>query len=259
MKLEVIVSTMNKKSIDFYKDINIKTDAIIINQNGKNEYEEKIIDDYKIRMFSTDTKGVGKSRNLGILNANADILLICDDDEILADDYEKKILDAFEKNPDIDFFVFKTRIYQGGKTIEKVKEEKYLSLYNCLRYGAVHYAFRRDRILKKNIFFTTYFGAGTEIGSGEDSIFITDAIKKGLKVKTNKSLIAEVYNDDSTWFKGYDEKFFYDKGKLWKALFPKTTRLFIEQFILRHPEFFVQIDKKKARKLLIKGAKDFEK
>lgn len=95
------------------------------------------------------------------------------------------------------------------------------------------------------------------MGSGEDSLFLRDAFKAGLKIRTSTKLIAKVYNDDSTWFTGYDEKFFIDKGKLAKALFPRTYRLYIEQFLRRHKEMTEVIDIKKARKLMLSGAREF--
>lgn len=257
MKIEVLISAMNVADINFYKKFNLATDALIINQTDYNGYEEVYTGDFKVRMISTDTRGLGRSRNLALLNSKADIVIFCDDDEVFEDDYEQKVADAFKENPDVDFFVFKTLIYQNGKEIVKVKEEKDLKIFNALRYGSVHFAFRRDEIMKKNISVSTYFGAGTDNGSGEDSIFIADSISSGLRVRTNLSLIAKIYNDESTWFRGYDEKYFYDKGKLSRALFPKSYRLYIDSFVTRHRDQTEELGIKKARALMIKGAKDF--
>lgn len=257
MNIEVLISTMNEKSIDCYKRFNLETDALIINQTDHNAYEEKMVDGNKIRMISTDTRGLGLSRNLALLNSKADIVVFCDDDQVFENEYKDKIISSFEKHPNVDFFVFKTIIYQDGKEIIKVREEKDLSIYNSLRYGSVHFAFKREVQRRENIWVSTYFGAGTPNGSGEDSIFISDWIRSGKNVRTSKNLIAKIYNDGSTWFKGYDEKFFYDKGKLSKALFPRTYRLYIEQFLRRHKEMTKYINIKTARKLMLDGARDF--
>ncbi|MDO5047987.1 MAG: glycosyltransferase [Anaerococcus sp.] len=257
MKLEVLISAMNVEDINFYKKFNLKTDTLIINQTDHNSYEEVWADGFKVRMISTDTKGLGRSRNLALLNSKADIVIFCDDDEVFLDDYDEKIENAFKTYPDVDFFVFKTIIYQDGKEIIKVKEEKDLKIYNALRYGSVHFAFRREAVAKKNIFLSTYFGAGTGNGSGEDSIFIADSLRSKLKVRTNLSTIAKIYNDGSTWFKGYDEKFFYDKGKLAKALFPRLYRLYINYFLRKKDINFDKLSFKDAKELMLRGAKDF--
>jgi len=257
MSIEVLISTMNEESIACFKRFNLETDALIINQTDKNAYEEIDTGKFKVRMISTDTRGLGLSRNLAILNSRADILVFADDDEVFETGYSKAIREEFDKHPDVDFFIFKTIIYLNDEEIVKVKEEKDLKLYNSLRYGSVHFVFKKESIVKNNLSVSTYFGAGTDNGSGEDSLFLRDAFKAGLKIRTSTKLIAKVYNDDSTWFTGYDQKFFIDKGKLAKALFPRTYRLYIEQFLRRHKEMTEVIDIKKARKLMLSGAREF--
>ncbi len=257
MKIEVIVSTMGQKSIDFYKKLNIKSDCLIINQTDHESYEEIYDNDNKIRMISTKTRGLGRSRNIGLLNSKADVIVLCDDDEVFEDDYVEKIESEFKNNPDTDFLIMKTIIYQDNKEIVKVKNDGELKFFNSLKYGSVHFVFKRERIQKFNMSFSTYFGAGTENGSGEDSLFIRDAFKNKLKFRTSTKLIAKVYNDDSTWFTGYDEKMFFDKGQLARALFPKLYRLYIEYFLKNHEKFMEKIDKKTARKKMLEGAKYF--
>ncbi|WP_099321196.1 glycosyltransferase family A protein [Anaerococcus sp. Marseille-P3625] len=255
MKIEVLISTMNEKSIACYKRFNLETDALIINQTDHNSYEEINVNDKKIRMISTDTRGLGLSRNLAILNSKADILVFADDDEVFEEGYNNKILSEFKAYPDVDFFIFKTIIYQNDEKIIKVKEDSNLKFYKSLKYGSVHFAFKKEAIRRNNISISTYFGAGTDNGSGEDSLFIRDCFKKGLRLRTSTKLIAKIYNDNSTWFTGYNDKFFFDKGKLSKALFPRAYRLYIEYFLRNHREKINDI--KIARKLMINGAKEF--
>lgn len=257
MRVEVLISAMNVDDINFYKKFNLECDALIINQAGRNSYEEIYDNGKKIRMITTDTIGLARSRNLALLNSTADIVVFADDDEVFEDGYLQRIKDGFIRYPNVDFFVFKTIVYQEGKEIIKVKENKDLKFYNSLRYGSVHFVFRREAIARKNLYLPTNFGAGTDIGSGEDSIFILSAIKSGLRVRTNTDLIARVYNDDSTWFKGFDEKYFYDKGALARALFPKLYKLYIKYFLYAHPEMLREIKKEKAKEMMLEGARDF--
>ena len=257
MRVEVLISAVNVEDISFYKQFNLECDCLIINQAGKNAYEEVYDGCKKIRMITTDTKGLAKSRNLALLNSTADIVVFADDDEIFEEGYLQRIKDGFIEYPDVDFFFFFSIIYQNGKEIVKVAEEKDLSFYNCLRYGSVHFVFRREVLARENLYLNTLFGAGTDLGSGEDSIFILSAIRKGLRVRTNKSLIARVYNDDSTWFEGYNEKYFYDKGALARALFPRFYKFYIRYFLYAHPEMLREIRKERAKEKMLEGAKDF--
>ncbi|MDD7306002.1 MAG: glycosyltransferase [Peptoniphilaceae bacterium] len=257
MNIEVIVSTMNQTNIDFYKKLNIETDCLIINQTDHNSYQEIEDKGNRIRMISTDTKGSGISRNLGLNNSQADIIIMADDDEVFEKGYKDEVYQEFKNHPDVDFFVFKTEIINKGKTTIKVKKDSKLSLYNSLKYGTIHFVFKREAIAKKNLSFSTYFGAGSPNGGGEDSLFIADAHRKGLNVRSSTKLLAKIYNDQSTWFEGFNEKFFYNKGKLSRALFPCFYRLYIYQYLLRHKEYFEKVSKKDALTLMLKGAREF--
>ncbi len=257
MKIEVIVSVMHQRSIDFYKKLNLETDCLIINQTDHHGYEEVYDDGKRIRMISTDTRGSGSSRNLGLINSQADIIIMADDDEVFEKGYKHMVEEEFKTHPGVDFFVFDTLVIRDGKGKSSVKKEEDLSLYNSLKYGTVHFVFKREAIAKKNIFFSTYFGAGSPHGGGEDSLFIADAHRKGLRVRTSCKLLAKIYNDESTWFEGFNQKFFYNKGKLSRALFPRSYKLYIEQYLFRHKEYFEQISRKEARSLMLKGAREF--
>ncbi|WP_296112566.1 glycosyltransferase [uncultured Anaerococcus sp.] len=257
MRVEVLISAMDVEDINFYKKFNLECDALIINQAGKNAYEEVEDKGKKIRMITTDTKGLARSRNLALLNSTADIVIFADDDEVFEKGYLRRVKDSFIEHPGVDFFVFRTFVYQNGKEIIKVQEEKDLRFYNSLRYGSVHFVFKREALARKNLYLPVNFGAGTGYGSGEDSIFILSAIRKGLRVRTNTGLLARIYNDDSTWFDGFNEKFFYDKGALARALFPKFYRLYIWYFLNSHPEMLREIKKDVAREKMLEGARDF--
>src|SRR5699024_5585474 len=123
MRVEVLISTINVEDIDFYKKFNLECDALIINQAGKNSYEEVEDDGKKIRMITTDTKGLAVSRNLALLNSTADIVILADDDEVFEKGYIARVKEGFIEHPDIDVFVFKTIIYQDNAEIVNAKEE----------------------------------------------------------------------------------------------------------------------------------------
>ena len=231
MKLQVLVSAMNIKNIkEFISDINLKTSAIIINQCDKNFYEEYD----NIKIYSFNEKGVGLSRNSALMRSNGDIVLIADDDVRYVDNYEEIIIEEFKRNPKADMIVFNLQSENKERPLYDIKKVIKLSRFNCLKYGACRYAIKLDKLKEKNIYFSLLFGGGAKYGSGEDSIFIHDCVKKGLKVYTSTKLIACVKQDTSTWFNGYNSKFFYDKGYLYKNLYGRLRYLMSLQFLIRH-------------------------
>ena len=94
--------------------------------------------------------------------------------------------------------------------------------YNCGRYGAVSFAVRRDSLLASGSTFSLLFGGGAKYSNGEEQPVPDRIYPKGYKVYTAPVTIGREEAGDSTWFHGYNEKFFHDRGVLvslsvWKA------------------------------------------
>lgn len=258
MTLEVLVATMHQKDTSLVQKMNISSNVIIINQSDFYDYIEGHENNKLIRMLSFDERGVGKSRNNALMRTNADICVMADDDMVYVENYEKIILDEFNNNPKADVIIFTVKIIDNnGERVRKLKNKR-VRFFNAFKYGAVRIAFRRESILKHNIHFSLLFGGGSKYGSGEDSIFLTDCLKNGLKIYTSSNKIADVYNYDSSWFNGYDKKFFYDKGALFEAISPKLSYLLIFQFIFRKYSLYKdELKLKDAYRFMVMGLKDF--
>jgi hypothetical protein len=61
-------------------------------------------------------------------------------------------------------------------------------------------------------------------------LFIKSCFDNGLKVYSNSYVLGSCCKDSSTWFIGYNEKYFYDKGVLVRYLFPRFAYLFAMYF-----------------------------
>lgn len=218
--IEVLVATMNQKDFCKYHEMNIKTDVVFANQTTGYKYEEKIIDGHQVKMISTSCKGVGRNRNQALLLSKADICLLSDDDIIYDNNYPDIIEQAFHELPKADIIIFNINTI-GKKVKRRVNNRiKRVNIINFLNYGSVRIAFRREAILRKNIWFSLLFGGGAMYSSGEDTMFLREALRKGLKIYTYPKTIGTVNQIESSWFTGYNEKFFFDKGALLNAIFP---------------------------------------
>lgn len=257
--LEVLAVTMKQNNLDRYYKMNIKTNVIFANQAGKNCYEENNINGNKVRMITTSEIGVGKNRNQALLFADGDICLLSDDDVTYLDDYEKIVKEAFVKIPQADIVVF--NIDTIGKKVNRRRNDKIkrINIFNFQNYGAVRVAFKKNKILEKNIWFSTLFGGGTKYSSGEDTLFLRDALRKNLKIYTYPKVIATVDQSESTWFEGYNDKFFFDKGALLYNTFPVLKYLFaIIYFPLRFKKH-TTLSLIRIIKLMLCGMKAFPK
>ncbi len=237
-KLQVLVVTMNQFDMRKYDEMNLKTDTLFANQANRTEYSSRVIKNHCVEMITTATRGVGKNRNIALLYASGDIVLLADDDIIYVDDYEAIILEAFEEIENADAIIFNVETI-GKKVNRRINTEiKRVHFYNSFNYGAVRIAVRRKCLQREGITFNENFGGGTIYSAGEDSLFICEMLSKNLKIYTYPKKIAIVKQFESTWFTGYNRKFFYDKGALFYAISPRFYKLLSFQDALRHRKMY---------------------
>lgn len=211
MKIEVLISCMHQSDTSIADRTGCKSDVLIINQADSDGYEEKCVEGYKVRMFTIAQRGLSLSRNMALMNAKGDICLISDDDEKLEDNYVELITRAFERHPDADIIAFNYADENPRSYRKMIKEEKIASKHKS--FSSVSLAFKRQSILKNNVFFDLRIGAGSGIiSAGEESAWQFKAREQGLKIYQCPELITTVSQKESEWFKGYNEKYFYDLG-----------------------------------------------
>lgn len=222
MKIEVLVATMNQKDLGIYRRMNLRTDAVFANQADMYSYEEFVDNNRTIKMITTAERGVGKNRNNALMYATGDICIFGDDDMRYIDNYEEIVMQAFNKLPKADVIIFNIETVGVETRSRRLNNQiKRVHIFNCLNYGAGRIAVRRETLMKKNIWFSLLYGGGAPYSSGEDSLFLTEAIRKGMKIYTYPVKIADIEQGTSTWFNGYTAKYFEDKG-IWIAnAFPK--------------------------------------
>jgi glycosyltransferase involved in cell wall biosynthesis len=227
--LEVLISAMNLSDISIVKKTNIQTDAVLINQSNFNNYEVLQSNSSNVKFFSTTERGLSNSRNKAIEIASSDICLLCDDDEYLYDQYENLILKAYSDFPDADLIAFKFK-YPRKKYSNSSKK---IGFFNASTISSVELTFKREKIIKSKIKFNKYFGAGSLYAAGEENIFLFDCLKKGLKIYYVPIEIGSVKQEESTWFLGFNEKYFFDKGAWLSECFPKLKYLLVFYVLFR--------------------------
>lgn len=226
MSVQVLVAAMHRKDHSILEEMNIQSDAIIINQCERNEFEEFECCGHEILFYSLNERGVGLSRNNALMRASKDICLFADEDMVYVDNYSDLIRNEFEKIPDADVIIFSLESLNKDKPLSVIRENKRVRRKEAMRYGCARIAFKRESVLGKNIWFSLLFGGGAKYSCGEDTIFLQDCLKKGLKVYKSTVKIADVKQETSTWFNGYTEKLFFDKGVLLVTVMPKIAKLY---------------------------------
>ena len=224
---------MNQRDHSLLDKMHIKSDAIIGNQCDFNLVENFDYKGYNVKFLNFAEKGVGLNRNNALMRATGDICLFADDDMIYVDNYVEIVRAAFQRRPDADVIAFNLK--ESRITRHVVNKSYKVGCFNYLRFGTARIAVRLKSVREKGIYFNQCFGGGTEHCHGEDSIFLTDCLKKGLKMYAEPDYIAELTEErDSTWNKGYTDKYFRDQGALYRMISPKCWKLLCIQDAFRH-------------------------
>jgi glycosyltransferase involved in cell wall biosynthesis len=255
MEVEVLCATMHQVDLSKYKAMNIQTDAVFSNQADRHEYVEELIDGNKVKFVTTPYRGVGMNRNLGLLYSSADILMFADDDMVYVDGYRDGVLGAFDELADADMIIFNYTSNSGNYMVKKAGRAR---LWNSMRFGTPNFAIKRESLLKYNLNFSQLFGGGSRYCSGEDNLFLRDAMKSGMKVYTHPYVIANINDSPSTWFRGFDEKYIFDNGAMIRVAFPLLRHIAVLYFALRFAKMS-KLSVPETYKLEYAGMKAFKK
>lgn len=234
MRVQVLASVMNQTMKQIAEQMRLASDAVVINQCDRLGFEEMEYQGGLVRFYSFPDRGVGKSRNEAILRADGDICLFSDEDVVYEPGYAQAVSAEFEKNTNADMILFNIIVEEDRQTYH-ITDRKRVHWYNCGRYGAVSFAVKRDSLLASGVMFSQLFGGGARYSNGEDSLFLKEFMDKGYKVYTAPVTIGrEVRKGDSSWFAGYNEKFFFDRGVLYRYLYGRLALPMALRFLLAH-------------------------
>lgn len=236
MTLQVLIATMHQQDYSLLEKMNIQSDAIVVNQCDHDAIERFCYKGHDILWLSMNERGVSLSRNTAFMRATADIILFADEDVTYVDDYPRKIMNAFINNPSADILLVDMEVKGNIRRSKRNYKFQRIRWYNSMRYGAVHFACKRERLVAKGLSFHLLFGGGSRYSCGEDSIFLADAMKVGMRVWTIPVCVGTITYGKSTWFEGYTEKYFFDKGVLMGTIFGKSAYLLIIILLLRNKE-----------------------
>lgn len=208
MKLEILLSCMYQKDFSIVEKSCITSDVLIINQSDTDMREELDKNGQSIRMITTVERGLSRSRNMAMKNARGSICLFCDNDEQFFCNYEQIVLDAFQRLQDADIILFD---FENLPHTFQDKEYRlrFMDLFHAI---SCQIAYRRSSLESTMVSFHPFMGAGTGNGAQEENKFLIDCYKRGMKIYYVPTQIGCVMENESTWFNGYSEAFFYQRG-----------------------------------------------
>ena len=245
-RVQLLVAAVEQNADLLAERMHICSDAVIVNQCGRYGYEEFEREGHRIQVFSMAERGVGLSRNTALLHADTDLCVFSDEDVVLHKDYQERIRRIYEELPDADMILVNVKVAPARRTywnddIDRINYRTYG------RYTAFSLTARHESLLRANVHYSLLFGGGARYSNGEDSLFLRDCLKAGLRIYSHTVCIGEEKERESTWFTGYHEKFFRDRGVLYHYLYGRLALPLSFRFLWVHrQEMCRQIPLRKA-------------
>ena len=260
MKIQHIISTMNRKDFSFLESLCLKTDALVVNQNcPENKTDIVLSNNVNVRVISTPEKGLSRSRNMLINNAEGEILVIGDDDVEYLDGYYEAIENAYNKYPDADIIVFRFTHKRGKETRTRYMHDIKMNMMNISKAASVEISFRRQSILDAGVRFNNNIGLGTDFPTGEENAFLADALRAGLKIYHVPKTICVAQEAERLTETYNISDYIMDKGASYHCIYKKMFPLYSIAFIiLKKKSIFKDVSIIKALSLMCKGKKKYK-
>lgn len=227
--LKFIVASMNGSAA---KNPSFRgSDYFIVDQCGVNK--SPVSDEFGATWFSTDSVGLSNSRNIAINCCAADILVITDSDVRHLDCARSVIANAFVDSG-ADIVTFQIQAPDGSPFKEYPDRRLKHTRRSIFRVNSIEIALRASSIAKAGISFDPRFGLGSNFPTGEEVIFLFDAIRAGLNLQYIPIPIS-VHPKESSGSNFYRNKNLAKaKGAMFGRIFPRSAIFYCFLFAIRH-------------------------
>ncbi|HEM3725308.1 TPA: glycosyltransferase family 2 protein [Streptococcus suis] len=259
----VLVATLDHENVDqLLEEMNLQTvETIVINQS-RSAREETIVEqrEHATIVHSCDL-GLSASRNEALSYAGSDdICQVADDDLVFVDNYQEIVNKAYHEYPDADIIVF----YVGKEGVYKYKNplrKGRVSYLGAMKTSSVQISFKKSSVLTKDICFDERFGIGAPYSSGEENIFLFDALRAGLKIYSYPVKIATLIDvRDSYWDRSNTPENCRKRGAIYKRMTNYWYWILIIQFAIRKRKMMLpEISLFDNIRYMFQGAREFSK
>lgn len=125
----------------------------------------------------------------------------------------------------------------------------------ALKIASWQLAFKLESIKAKGIRFDETLGSGVSNAGGEEHKFLYDCIRSGLRIIYIPVNIGRMTPSSSQWWKGFTNKYFFDRGIMTRKLMGKwLSTLYAIYFLTRkYPLYKKDISIREGSKHLLKG------
>lgn len=258
MKIEHIVSTMNRDEFSFLGNLKMQAPCLVVNQKREDAELSYPLEGGNARILCTPETGLSRSRNKLLQNAVGDVCIVGDDDVEYLPEYLQQIEEAYAQLPKADIIVFRFTHEKGKETRARYSKIKRLRLWNISKAASVEITFKRESVIKAGIAFNNEIGLGTKFPSGEENAFLADALRAGLKIYHYPKTICLAVEAHSLQNEGELQDYLITKGAAFHCIYKGWFWLFSLAFIaMKKRSLFRSVSIRQAYKCMKEGRRQY--
>ena len=263
MKIEILISTTDRTDDNFikpmFKDVNLsEVDILIINQCINIPKPSNLESSHpNVRIISCEERGLSKSRNRALRESKNEILIPTDDDVVFTKDVISTVHSKFLNDNSLDIATFQVATPDGGFFKPYSKDIFKHNKKSILKVSSIEIAIRSSSLKNSSLHYDELFGLGSTYPSGEENIFLMDAIKSGLKMKYFPEITA-IHPLESSG-KNINESMLNTKGAVFSRLFGQIAIIYLFYFALKKRKIIKSngISLIQSLKLVLKGLNQY--
>lgn len=137
-----------------------------------------------VTLVTQEGRGLSRNRNNALQHAEADVVVIADDDCRYTPESIARICEAYRQHPEADAVCFASADYDG-RPFKRYPTETLCYAEACRRgYYPTSFelTLRRESLERDGLLFDEHFGLGAELPAGEEEVFLADAERAGWRV-----------------------------------------------------------------------------
>lgn len=197
---------------------------------------QRFVSELEVRVFFSWERGLLKSRNIALLEADGRAVWFSDDDCRYYEDSVEKVAAAFDRCSDSDIITFNSETEFGGNRNDSRKKNNRFAhnLFTIFSVCSIEVAVRVENRKKDRVrLFDERFGLGTRYVTGGENIMLTDCLRGGYRVWHEP--VGVVCHPRKVWPDDKDVmgRLAFSKGAMFKRIFGWSGIFVMGAFVCR--------------------------
>jgi glycosyltransferase involved in cell wall biosynthesis len=133
------------------------------------------------RLIESVSVGISASRNVGLDHFRGDVIWFMDDDVLFGSNLSE--IKATIESSSADFNTLRIQDTQSDALYKRYGPERDLGALDLLQVSSIEITCRKSFLERTGLRFPEWIGVGTPLPSGEENLFLNQALKRGARIR----------------------------------------------------------------------------